>query len=96
MPSETKTPTEKMYERGFGTGHPMDVRPTQVEVDSGEVHNILRRVTDMGMIVGVVEPIPMTMCGLKLDNEGVPYNSGITTCTRCAILAAHKVVSVYQ
>lgn len=94
--TDTKTPTEKMYDRGFGTGHPMDLRPTQIKTNSGEVHNILRRVTDLGMIVGALEPTPVTMCGLMIHDEGEPYNGGVTTCTQCGNLAAYRVVSVYQ
>lgn len=102
--TKPQTPTEEMYERGFGTGHPMDLRPTQVKVGVGstgagaigaQIHNILHRLTKTGEIIGVVEPVPLTMCGLSLDKEGDPYNEGRTTCSRCAMLAAYKIVAVY-
>lgn len=102
--TKPQTPTEEMYERGFGTGHPMDLRPTQVKIEYGrdwpaedgfQVHNILHRLTKTGEIIGVVEPVPLTMCGLRLDKEGEPYNEGRTTCSRCAMLAAYKIVAVY-
>lgn len=99
--TDQRTPSEEMYDRGFGTGHPMDLRPTQAKVDYGpdedgfQVHNILRRLTKAGEIIGALEPIPMTMCGLRLDSEGEPYNEGRTTCSRCAMLAAYKIVAIY-
>lgn len=99
--TDQKTPTEEMYDRGFGTGHPMDLRPTQVKVVSSinaegyEIHNVLQRLTKAGQIVGALEPIPFTMCGLNLARAGTPYNEGRTTCSRCATLAAYKIVAIY-
>ena len=82
-----------MYDRGFGTGHMLDMRPTQADIN-GEIHNVLQRVTQVTQLIGSTEPAPMTMCGLRLDDVGEPYQSGITTCDRCGILAAYKVLSV--
>lgn len=111
MTTETPlSPTKKMYEAGFGTGHGLDLRPTQVAIekddprDEPEIHNILRQVTRMGLVAGAFEPIPMTMCGIRLEDfknppygirrDASPYNSGVTTCSQCAILAAWQIVSV--
>lgn len=99
--TDQQTPAQDMYSRGFGTGHPMDLRPTQVRVDHSQdeggfqVHNILHRLTKTGEIIGALEPAPLTMCGLRLDHEGEPYNEGRTTCSRCAMLAAYKIVGIY-
>jgi hypothetical protein len=84
--------SETMYDRGFGTGHMLDLRPTQVQIDS-EIHNVLQEVTMAGTLVGATEPSPMTMCGLRLDNQGDTFDGGPTTCNRCGILAAWKVVA---
>lgn len=81
-----------MYDRGFGTGHWGDLRPTQVQLDD-EVHNVLLELTNVTAILGAFEPVPMTMCGIRLDDDGEPYNRGVTTCERCAILSAWRVVS---
>jgi hypothetical protein len=85
--------SDTMYDRGFGTGHMMDLRPTQADID-GQVHNVLQRVTAAGSLIGATEPAPLTMCGVRLDKVGVPYDSGPTTCDSCAILAAYRVLAV--
>lgn len=81
-----------MYDRGFGTGHALDLRPIQVDLD-GDIHNVLQQVTAAGALVGATEPVPVTMCGLRLDTTGQPYEGGPTTCDRCGYLAAWKVVA---
>lgn len=103
------SPIKKMYNAGFGTGHGLDLRPIQVAIegdrgDEPTIHNILRQVTRMGLVAGAFEPIPMTMCGIRLEDtvnppygireDASPYDGGITTCSRCAILAAWQIVSV--
>lgn len=81
-----------MYDRGFGTGHALDLRAIQVDLD-GEIHNVLQRITAAGSLIGATEPAPVTMCGLRLDNVGDPYDGGPTTCGNCGYLAAWKVVA---
>lgn len=80
-----------MYERGFGTGQVLDMRATQADID-GEIHNVLQRATVAGSVIGSTEPAPVTMCGIRLDEVGEPYQSGPTTCDRCGLLAAWRVV----
>ena len=84
--------TETMYDRGFGTGHALDLRPTQVTIND-DIHNVLQQVTVAGSLIGATEPTPMTMCGLRLDSVGTPYDKGPTTCNQCGILAAWGVVA---
>lgn len=107
--TEHKSPNQHMYDAGFGTGAGGDLRATQVKIPTQEeedgflIHNILGEMTSVTGIIGVLEPIPMTMCGIQLQSRKPPYGivdeatayiGGATTCSQCAILAAWRVVSV--
>jgi hypothetical protein len=80
------TMNETMSERGFGTGHIMDLKPTQAQIGD-EIHNVLM---SPSVLAGAGIPQPMTMCGLGLFDRGDPVN-GRTTCDQCGNLAAWDV-----
>lgn len=79
-----------MTERQFGTRHIMDLRSTQVEIDDA-VHNVLGAPS---ILEGAEEPQPLTMCGLRIGDDDVPATPQVTTCERCALLAAYRVMSL--
>ena len=83
----------------WGTGHPLDLKPTQVQFPDGvqfdgEIHNVLGVETAASTTFRCTKPVPATMCGIRFVDGCKPYDRGPTTCRRCGLLAAYRVSGV--